>query len=218
MFFVRFALYTGVALAIGLAVREYVRARVAVRLGDPSPKQYGWLSLNPKTKFDPIGTAFVPVLVLVLIASGQLLLPPFAYAKPLPLNPSYLRKPVRDLTWISLSGPTASLVLAAIAGAALRVGVSGEAALLALALLYANLFLCVLHLMPIPGLDGSRILARLLPARAAETYRNLDPYLPLFVLGLFFVLGGLFFGIVEALAGGLCKVVAGPEVCLLLQG
>jgi Zn-dependent protease len=207
------AVYVGIALAIGFSIREYVRAAVTVRLGDPTPKQYGWASLNPKPKFDPFGTGFVPILVLVLIASGVHILPPFAYGKPLPLNPGNLRRPARDQTTIALSGPLANLALAAVAGALLRFGLPREGIIAVLAFFSTNLFLCVLHVMPIPGLDGSRIVARLLPPKAAETYRNLDPWLPLFVLVLFFVFGGIFFDIVNAITGGLCRVLAGSGVC-----
>jgi Zn-dependent protease len=207
----KLAVYIGVALFVGLDVREYVRAWAAGRLGDPSPVRWGRRTLNPRAWFDPFGSGLLPALLLILIASG-LLVPPFAYAKPLPLDRNALRRPDRDITIISLAGPLANLVLAAAGGLLLRLGLSGEAGLAAFSFLWANLVLCVFNLMPIPGLDGARIVARFLPPHPRGVYENLDQYLVLFILVIFFLLTPLL-GIVHALANGLCRVLAGAGNC-----
>ncbi len=90
----RFAAYLGVSLAVALVVHEYAHAFVATRRGDPNPRRWGRLTLNPKPLIDPFGTVILPVLALILVATrGDLLLPVFAYAKPMPLDPSALRNP-----------------------------------------------------------------------------------------------------------------------------
>lgn len=213
----RYALYLAVALAVGLIAREFVRAVVAGRLGDPTPKRWGRVSLNPKTFADPFGTVILPALILLLWgAGGAFLPPPFAYAKPLPLDPTYLKNRGRDRTIIALSGPLTNLAIGVLAGLALRGGLAGSSMELFFfveAFLYVNLILFVFHLMPIPGLDGARILARFLPPHAREVYTNLDQYLVLFILVVFFLLGGPLLSIVDGLRHGICDVVAGTLNC-----
>ncbi len=206
----KFALYLLVALVPSLALHEYAHALVADRLGDPSPRRWGRLTLNPRPLVDPFGSVILPGLILVLVASGAAsLLPIFAYAKPMPLDPSYLRNRRRDEMLVTLAGPTTNLALAAVAGVVLRVGVTGEAANFAYAWLVVNVFMFVLQLMPVPGLDGARILARYLPPRPREVFANLDQYLVLFILVIFFLLAGPLLSIVNALASGVCTVLTG---------
>jgi Zn-dependent protease len=203
-----------VALGPSLLLHEYAHGVAADRLGDPTPRRWGRLTLNPKPLIDPFGTVILPGLILILVASGSLFVPPlFAYGKPMPLDPSYLKNRDRDVTLIALAGPLVSLAIAAVAGVLLRLGMSGDVALFVFSFLYVNLFLFVFNLMPIPGLDGAKVLARYLPQRAREVYTNLDQYLVLFMLLIFFLLGGPLLSIVNALAGGVCRVVAGAESC-----
>jgi Zn-dependent protease len=91
----------------------------------------------------------------------------------------------------------------------LRVGVTGEAADFTYAWLVVNVFMFVFQLMPVPGLDGARILSRFLPPRPREVYMNLDQYLALFILVIFFLLAGPLLSIVKALASGVCRMLAG---------
>ena len=212
---VKFALFLLVALAPALLLREYVKAVVAGRLGDPTPRRWGRLTLNPRQLADPFGTVILPALILLLWASGAAFRPPpFAYAKPMPLDPSYLKHRDRDPTWIALAGPLTNLTIAAAAGVLLRAGFTGDAYRLVFAFLYVNLIMFVFHLMPIPGLDGARILARFLPPRAREVYANLDQYLVLFMLLIFFILGGPLLSIVDGLTRGACNILAGSGTCL----
>jgi Zn-dependent protease len=213
----RFALYLAVSIAIGLDAREFVRAAFASRAGDPTPRLWGRRSWNPKTWFDPFGSGLLPGLILVLwAAASSFLPPPVAYAKPAPIDPNYFRNRRRDTVVVSLAGPIANLALAAVAGLALRAlvqpadgGVPGELASFLFAFELTNLCLLVFHLLPIPGLDGARIVALFLPPRAAEVYRNADQYLPLFVLAIVFVLGGPLTSIVYSLTDSLCRVLSG---------
>jgi Zn-dependent protease len=206
----KFALYLGIGLFGGLLLREFAKATVATRLGDMTPKLYGRATLRPKPHFDPLGTAILPGLLLLLVASG-LSIAPFAYAKPMPLSPERLRNPNRDIIWVSLAGPGANLLVSIVVGFLMRVvGIgSADLFLFLLAVLQANIVLCVFHLMPIPGLDASRILAQFLHGRAREIYTNLDQFLPLFMLLIYFLLGAPVLAFVRFLGNALCGLIIG---------
>ncbi len=207
---VRFALYLAVSLVIGMSAREYARAAMASRLHDPTPRLWGRLSLNPRSWFEPFGSGVVPGLILLLwAASATFLPPPVAYGKPAPIDPNYFRNRTRDTIVTALAGPAANLALAAIAGSLIRAGVSGEVGLALAAFLLANLSLLLFHLIPIPGLDGARMVALALPPRAAEVYRNADQYLPLIVLIVLFLFAGPLISIIRSLTNSLCSLLAG---------
>jgi Zn-dependent protease len=211
---VKFALHLGAALLGGLLLREYAKAQTSTRLGDMTPKLYGRASLRPKPHFDPLGTGILPGFLLVLVAAG-LNIAPFAYAKPMPLSPERLRNPNRDIIWVSLAGPATNLLVAIGAGLLLRVvGLgTGELNLILEAILEANIVLCVFHLMPIPGLDASRILARFLHGRAREVYAGLDQFLPLFMIVIYFLLSAPVLAFVRVVGNALCAPFAGFD-CL----
>ena len=210
----RFALYLLVALAPSLVLHEYGHAFAADRLGDPSPRRWGRLTLDPRPLIDPFGTIILPALALILVAADAgFVIPVFAYAKPMPLDARYLRDPNRDSLIVVLAGLGANLVLAAVAGVTLRFGLTGEAATFAYAWLVVNVFMFVIQLMPVPGLDGSKLLARVLSARVREIYQGLDQYIVLFMLAIFFLLGGPFLSIVNGLVRAVCTVVAGAANC-----
>jgi len=211
---VKFAMYLLIALVPALVLHEYGHAAAADRLGDPSPRRWGRLTMNPKPLIDPFGTLILPGLALILVASGAaFLIPVFAYAKPMPLDPNYLRDPRPHSLIVTWAGPIANLVIAAIAGLTLRFGLSGDAALVTYAFLIVNAFMFLIQLMPVPGLDGSKLLARVLRGRAREVYVNLDDYLVLFILLIFFLLGGPFLAIVNSLFSAICGVLAGTANC-----
>ena len=203
-------IYLFVALLAALYVREYMRALVADRLGDPSARQFGWLRLDPRGRADPFGTVLLPILIAVLWASGAAYRPPpFAYAKPMPFQPSRLRDARRDEVVVALAGPATNLLVGVVTGLALRAVPLSEATVVLSVLTYVNIAMCVFHLMPIPGLDGARLLARVLPLRAQIVYRNLDQYLVLFTLVIFFVFAGPMLAIVNGLTNAVCRLVAG---------
>ena len=144
------------------------------------------MTLRPKAWFDPFGSGFLPALV-ALLWSVQAFMMPGAYAKPAPIDTNYFKRHPRDVVFASLAGPAASLVLAIVGGLLVRTGVSGEALLVLVTFTFTNASLLVFHLLPIPGLDGGRLLALLLPPQAREVFRNADRYLALIVLVVLFI-------------------------------
>jgi Zn-dependent protease len=212
----RFGVYLAIGLLVGMIGREYARAWIAARLGDPTPRLWGRLTLSPKAWFEPFGSGLLPGLILILwIVQASLLPPPFAYAKPAPVDPGYLKRGSRDVVIVSIAGPLVNVVLALVGSLPLRLGLSGEAALVPTAFVFANLSLAVFHLLPIPGLDGARLVALLLPPEAREAYRNLDRYLPLFIIVVVFLLAHPVYSIVYGLVGALCRTVGGSGCPLL---
>jgi Zn-dependent protease len=211
----RLALYMLASLLVGLTVREYVRARAAAALGDPTPRLWGRITFNPNAWFEPFGTGFIAAMV-ALLWSVQAFMMPAAYAKPAPIDVSYLRRQPRDVILVSLAGPAASLGLAIIAGIVIRTGLEGEVALAVATFAFTNVSLLVFHLLPIPGLDGGRLLALLLPPHAREVFRNADRYLALIVLVVLFVFTFLL-GVARLLAGAVCDSLTGVSCSELFR-
>jgi Zn-dependent protease len=210
-FSIRFAAYLAVALFVGMTVREYSRSWMASRLGDQTPRLWGRLTLLPKAWFEPFGSGLLPGLILLLwAASSTFLPPPVAYGKPPPIEPNYLRHQPRDSVLVGFAGPVANMVLAALAGLGVRVVMSGEAFTILVAFELANMCLVFFHLLPIPGLDGARLVALVLPPPAQQTYRNLDRWLPLFALLALFVFANLGVqSIVYSLVNAFCRLYSG---------
>ncbi|GIU96610.1 MAG: hypothetical protein KatS3mg013_0413 [Actinomycetota bacterium] len=204
-------------LGVGMAVREYARAWAAARAGDPTPRLWGRVTLAPRSWFDPFGSGLVPGLIGVLWAANIPWIPA-AYGKPAPVDPVALRTRAAVVR-VSLAGPLATLGLAVLVGVLVRLvdptpaaglfapsGVGRSLRVLA----FGWSGLTVFHLLPIPGLDGARIVGLLLPPRAAEVYRNADHYLALFVLAVLFLFGS---GILGGLTAAVCtNLAAGPCV------
>jgi Zn-dependent protease len=208
-------LYYVVGLFVALMVHEYAHAWMAVRLGDHTPKMMRRTTLDPRPHVDPFGTFVLPGLLLLPVLFGRLLFPIFAYAKPFAVNPWNLRKQDKHLTLIALAGPAANVALAFVLGALYRVTASnpGQLANLIADSLQVTVIMAVMQLVPIPGLDGSRVLVRALSGRAREVYQNLDQYCALFILLVFFIIPGPIFAFVEVIANGICGLVAGAD-CL----
>jgi Zn-dependent protease len=168
--------------------------------------------LNPKPLIDPFGSLILPALALILVAArGELLLPVFAYAKPMPVDPSYFKNPRRDQAYVVLAGLLANIALAIAGGLVIRAGVTGELGTFALAWLIVNAYMFGFQLMPIPGFDGAKLLAPFLPPRPREVFVNLEQYLVLFVLVIFFILAGPLLSIVNAFANVACNLAAGVD-------
>jgi len=203
------AVYMAASLFVGLALREYTRARVAATLGDPTPRLWGRVTMRPKAWFDPFGSGFLPALV-ALLWSVQAFILPAAYAKPAPIDTSYFKRHPRDVVVASLAGPVTSLALAIAGGLFVRTGVTGEALLVLTTFAFTNASLFVFHLLPIPGLDGGRLLALVLPPQAREVFRNADRYLALIVLVVLFLFTFLL-GIARLLAGAVCDALTGED-------
>jgi Zn-dependent protease len=205
----RLAVYMAASLFVGLALREYTRTRVAATLGDPTPRLWGRVTMRPKAWFDPFGSGFLPALV-ALLWSVQAFILPAAYAKPAPIDTSYFKRHPRDVVVASLAGPVTSLALAIAGGLFVRTGVTGEALLVLITFAFTNASLFVFHLLPIPGLDGGRLLALVLPPHAREVFRNADRYLALIVLVVLFLFTFLL-GIARLLAGAVCDALTGVD-------
>jgi Zn-dependent protease len=202
-----------VAVLLAMSVREWARAAIASRLHDPTPRLWGRVSFAPRSWFDPFGSGLLPGIVAILwaVSTGSVLFPVAAYAKPAPVDPSYFRRRTRDTVLVSLAGPVMNLLAGSAAALGLRLATAGGGApgiFAVLAWVHVSLF--VFHLLPIPGLDGARMVALTLPPHAREVYRNGDKYLPLWVLIALFVLGFIL-GIQQAIAGAICDGIAGTS-------
>lgn len=201
-------------LLFALTVHEWSHGYVALRLGDPTARLLGRLTLNPLAHLDPVGSLLF-------------LLPPhIGWARPVPVDVRYLRHPRRDMMWIALAGPASNLLLAVAFGIALQAfahqnllgpdQAPGTVASLAKMLGFAvwlNLALMAFNLIPIFPLDGSRILAGVLSPTLAARYQLLNAYGPFLLLGL--VLLGPLVGIspiglfVSPVVQGLSRLVTG---------
>lgn len=214
----RLALYMLASTAIAMALREFALAWTATRLGDPTPRLWGRLTLNPRAWFEPFGSGLVPALIAIMWAVEVLIIPA-AYAKPAPLDPGRYRQPTRDIVLVSTAGPLTTFVLGLAAGLMVRAGgaLPIEVFRFALVLAYTSMSLVVFHLLPIPGLDGARMVGLLLPPQAREVYRNADKYLPLFVLVALFVFSTLILGFLTTIAGALCDLATGTNCRFLLN-
>jgi Zn-dependent protease len=200
-------LFFVIALVPGMLLHELAHGWVAVRMGDYTPRFADRLTLDPRRHVDAFGTVIVPALLLlpVLFGRGGL---PFGYMKPMPLNPQNLRNADAQMTIIALAGMGTNLVLAVVGAAALRlVGLTGLLAEFLYIWVFTNVLLTAFHIIPVPPLDASKILARFLPSRARSVYESWEPYGALFVLGILFLLPTPILGIVNGVAEGLVSLL-----------
>jgi Zn-dependent protease len=200
-------LFIVIALVPGMLLHELAHGWVAVRMGDYTPRFAGRLTFNLGKHVDAFGTVIVPALLLlpVLFGRGGLV---FGYMKPMPLNPQNLRNPDSQMTLIALAGMGTNLVLAVVGAAALRVvGVTTLLGEFLSVWVFTNVLLTAFHVIPVPPLDASKILARFLPPRARTVYESWEPYGALFVLAILFLLPTPILGIVDAVAGGLVSLL-----------
>jgi len=172
-----------------ITLHEAAHGYVARHFGDLTAYAQGRISLNPLRHIDPVGTILVPGLILVLSTLSGVGAFLFGWAKPVPVNYSALRKPRQHMAWVAAAGPGANLAMTL--GWALLYHLAPlmpeffgvPLALMALAGIRVNLVLMFLNLLPILPLDGGRIVASLLPGRAAWQYAKLEPWgLPVIVL------------------------------------
>lgn len=170
-------------LLFSLTLHEYAHGYVAKLFGDPTASNMGRLTLNPLKHLDPIG-----VICFILIKIG--------WAKPVPVDPRYFKDPRRDMIWVSLAGPGINFVLAIISVLMVKLLfatsslwpffiISPLIKMLG-ASIWINLLLAVFNLLPLPPLDGSKILMGLLPEKTAVSYARIEPYGFLIMLVLFY--------------------------------
>lgn len=177
-----------VILILSLSVHEAAHAWTADRLGDPTARLLGRLTLNPIAHIDWIGTVLFPLLAMV---SG---VPLLGWAKPVPVNMSRLQAPRRDFALVAMAGPISNLIMAVGAALVLHAWVgAGDAAVisstptrvLAMAV-QLNVLLAVFNLLPIPPLDGGNVLAGLVPEQFARVIDQVRPYGFLILYALLF--------------------------------
>src|SRR5690606_26397649 len=169
-------------------LHEAAHGYVARMLGDPTAEQAGRITLNPLRHIDPVGTLLVPAGILLMskLMGGSALL--FGWAKPVPVDFGRLRRPKRDMLWVAAAGPGANLVQAILWALALKLMVGAQVQEtffieMGIAGVNINLILMALNLLPLPPLDGGRIVFSLLPNNAAYAYSKLEPYgIPILII------------------------------------
>jgi Zn-dependent protease len=173
-----------VILFFSVVLHEVAHGLIAERHGDPTARMMGRITLNPLAHIDPVGTIFLPVMTLI-ISGGRFV---FGWAKPVPINPRNLNNPKRDMMWIALSGPATNFGLALFLALIFRL-LAQPNTIAEMVLFYGvtiNLVLAFMNLIPIPPLDGSRILSGLLPDRYSHLMAQLDRFGFIFLIIFFF--------------------------------
>jgi Zn-dependent protease len=200
-------------VVFAITLHEAAHGYVAKYFGDLTAYAKGRVSLNPLRHIDPVGTIALPLILLAVskLFGGAGIL--FGWAKPVPVNFVNLRNPKRDMLWVAAAGPFSNLLMALFWGLVLKLGLSMPQSYFSLPMaltgaagVFINVIIMVLNLVPLPPLDGGRILVSLLPQRLALGVARLEPYGFLILIVLLFT-GAL--GYVLGLAiGGLMAAVA----------
>ncbi len=150
-----------VSLLLSISIHEFTHCYVTDKLGDPTPRIKGRLTLNPLAHLDPVGT-------LAIILTG------FGWGKAAPYDPYNLKEPVRDAALIAGAGPMSNLLIATLLSILIKFGVGGQfIALIAPQLIFINLALALFNLIPVYPLDGGKIMRALLPHQASLEYEEI---------------------------------------------
>lgn len=185
-------------LIFAITVHEFAHGFVAYKLGDPTAKYRGRLTLNPIAHIDPFGTIILPIFLVIVN------IPPIGWAKPVPVDFMSLKNPKRDMLWVGLAGPFANFITALFLSIVIKLFPGLAYTIAGKAILYGiiiNLVLSIFNLIPIPPLDGSRIATSLMPYRYAASYNKLQPY------GFFIIILLLWSGVLRKLIYAIVLVV-----------
>ena len=183
-------------IIFAITLHEAAHGYAARHFGDPTAWQLGRISLNPLRHIDPLGTVVVPAMILLLSSGGLL----FGWAKPVPVNFSNLRRPKQDMLWVAAAGPGANLAMALAWALVLRIVAGSDEFAYSEALMEMsrvgigiNAVLMILNLLPLPPLDGGRIVVSLLPTPAAWKFAQIERW------GFPILLALLFLGVLESI-------------------
>jgi Zn-dependent protease len=188
---------------LAITVHETAHGWVARSFGDRTAEMLGRLTLNPFKHIDPVGTILVPALML-LLPGGVV----FGWAKPVPVDWRNFKHPKTDMAWVAVAGPASNLLMALAWALAARVALALPAEspvalpllLMGVAGILINSILMLLNLLPLPPLDGGRVLTGLLPGRYAYRFSRIEPYGLWILIALLLtgVLGGILYPLINA--------------------
>jgi Zn-dependent protease len=193
-----------------ITLHEVAHGYVAKKLGDNTASMLGRLTINPLKHIDIIGTVIVP---LALFFMGGFL---FGWAKPVPVDWRNLKNPRRDMALVAVAGPAANILMAIFWAIVARVGIEMQLSSPWIAMVFAsmgvagifiNVFLAVLNMVPIPPLDGSRIVTSFLSDQAARKYNSIERYG--FIILLVLLATGILAKILLPVAGTVISIIAG---------
>ena len=180
-----------IILIFSAVLHELMHGVVADKLGDPTARVMGRLTLNPIPHLDPVMSVLLPA--LLLITQSPIL---FGAAKPVPVNPIHFKDPKKDMALTALAGPLTNLMLAVLAAQVLKfIPLDSSIQLIILLTVRVNLMLAIINLIPIPPLDGSKVFASIMPNDLARSYLAIEQF-GIFILFflLFFPIGGFSLG------------------------
>jgi len=208
--FVAVSLFIATIAAL-VSVHEASHAWMANKLGDPTARYQGRISLNPLVHIDPLGTVILPLILIVtsVVTHSPLFL--FGWAKPTPFNPWNLKNPRRDAALISFAGPVSNFILAAILAVVYRLfgGFNELLASYFQFLVYLSLVLGIFNLIPIAPLDGFKVVAGVLPRDLAARWQELESIGPFLLIALIFLGGPLIQPIISFILGFFLKILIG---------
>lgn len=185
-------------LLISVSIHEFAHGWTAYKRGDNTAKEAGRLTLNPISHIDPIGTIILPLL-LFITTQGRFV---FGAAKPVPVNFNNLKNPKQDIIWVGASGPLANFMFAVCLSLIYRsLSHIPFISILCWQLITINIILGVFNLIPIPPLDGSRIVMGLLPRHLSYKYALIEPY------GFFIIMAFIFLGLFDSMVEPVVRII-----------